>query len=126
MKIAIPSKDNFVDDHFGHCQYYTVFTLDRDKNIEAKAILASPAGCGCKTDIASILAEMGVSVLLAGNMGEGAINKLTGAGLEVFRGYSGPVEEVLESYLNGNLGTDTVCQATHDHSEDGHTCNHLN
>lgn len=125
MKIAIPSKDNFVDDHFGHCQYYTVFTLGRDKNIEAKAILASPAGCGCKTDIAAILAEMGVTVLLAGNMGEGAINKLAGEGLEVFRGYKGPVEEVLESYLNGNLGTDTVCQADHEHGAgESHSCNH--
>ena len=124
MKIAIPSKDNFVDDHFGHCQYYTIFTLNADKKVESKAILASPEGCGCKSDIASILSNMGVTVLLAGNMGEGAINKLAGAGLEVYRGYRGEVETVLEAYLNGDHGTDTVCQATHDHGDGSHSCNH--
>jgi len=26
--IAIPTRDGMVDDHFGHCAYYTVVTLD--------------------------------------------------------------------------------------------------
>ena len=25
--IAIPTRDSMVDDHFGHCAYYTVVTL---------------------------------------------------------------------------------------------------
>jgi predicted Fe-Mo cluster-binding NifX family protein len=124
MKIAIPSKDNFVDDHFGHCQYYTIFTLKEDNSIDSKAILPSPEGCGCKTNIAAILADMGVTVLLAGNMGEGAVSKLAEAGLFVYRGYTGQVEKVLESYLKGDLGTDIICQSAHNHSNDSHTCSH--
>lgn len=33
MKIAVPTRENVVDDHFGHCAYYTLFTVDDDKNI---------------------------------------------------------------------------------------------
>ena len=122
MKIAIPTNDNIVDEHFGHCQYYTIFTLDNDNSVTRKEILPSPAGCGCKSDIASILAKMDVSIMLAGNMGEGAINKLSAAGLKIFRGYNGSVESVLKSFLGGDLGTETVCQNNHNHTGEGHSC----
>jgi predicted Fe-Mo cluster-binding NifX family protein len=28
MKIALPSRGNLVDSHFGHCEYFTIFTVD--------------------------------------------------------------------------------------------------
>ena len=40
-------------------------------------MIPSPQGCGCKSDIAGVLENMGVSVMLAGNMGQGALNVLT-------------------------------------------------
>ena len=27
MKIAVPTRDGRVDDHFGHCSYYTIFDV---------------------------------------------------------------------------------------------------
>ena len=48
--IAIPTRDGIVDDHFGHCAYYT-------------------EGCVCKSNIASGMQEMGITLMLAGNMG---------------------------------------------------------
>ena len=27
MKIAVPTRDGRVDDHFGHCAYYTIFNI---------------------------------------------------------------------------------------------------
>lgn len=122
MKIAIPTNGNVVDGHFGHCQFYTIYTLNSDNSVEKKEILPSPAGCGCKSDIASILSQMGVSVLLAGNMGEGAVNKLSSAGLKTYRGYSGPIDNVVESYINGDLGNESLCNHNHDHGDNGHTC----
>ena len=32
-KIAIPTREGMVDDHFGHCAYYTVVTLDEQNQI---------------------------------------------------------------------------------------------
>jgi predicted Fe-Mo cluster-binding NifX family protein len=125
-KIAIPTNENAVDSHFGHCQYYTIFTLANDDSIESRELLPSPAGCGCKSEIAGILANMGVTTMLAGNMGEGALIKLNGAGLDVHRGFSGDVDSALNAYLSGFKGDERMCEAhkNHNHGGDGHTCNH--
>ena len=71
MKIAIPTREGRVDDHFGHCDHYTIFTIEEGA-IVATSTLPAPQGCGCKSGIAGVLAEMGVEVMLAGNMGQGA------------------------------------------------------
>ena len=92
MKIAIPTRNQSVDDHFGHCEYYTIFTISEDKQIADRETQASPEGCGCKSNIAGVLEEKGVSLLLAGNMGEGAKNVLEAHHIQVIRGCSGLVE----------------------------------
>ena len=33
MKIALPSCQNQVDEHFGHCEYFTVFTVNENNEI---------------------------------------------------------------------------------------------
>ena len=74
IKIAVPTRENSVDDHFGHCAYYTIFSIE-DQEIKASTTLPSPQGCGCKSNIAATLQEMGVGLMLAGNMGDGAKKK---------------------------------------------------
>jgi predicted Fe-Mo cluster-binding NifX family protein len=102
MKIALPSRDNLIDDHFGHCEYFTVFTIDENtKDIISEEIIASPAGCGCKSNIAKILSDMGVSIMLAGNMGGGAVGVLKNSGIEVIRGCSGDLKTVAIKWLEG-------------------------
>ena len=104
MKIALPSRQNLVDNHFGHCEYYTIFNIDENsKEILAQETLASPTGCGCKSNIAQTLSEIGVKVMLAGNMGDGAVNVLSNAGIEVVRGCSGDVKEVALKWLEGSV-----------------------
>ena len=35
MKIAIPvNKDNAIDEHFGHCESYNVYSINDKKEIE--------------------------------------------------------------------------------------------
>ncbi len=120
MKIALPSRQNKIDSHFGHCEYYTVYTVDKDKKqILSEEIINSPAGCGCKSNIAQVLSEEGVKVMLAGNMGDGAVNVLHSAGIEVLRGCSGDVKSVAMSWLEGNLNDSG--ESCHEH---GHDCSH--
>ncbi len=102
MKIALPSRQNVIDSHFGHCEYFTVFTIDDNKIINQDTI-SSPAGCGCKSNIAQTLSEMGVKVMLAGNMGDGAVRVLNNSGIEVVRGCSGDVKTVALKWLDGSL-----------------------
>ncbi len=115
MKIALPSYQNQVDEHFGHCEYFTVFTIDDKNKILSQETITPPAGCGCKSDIASILAQMGVKYMLAGNMGQGAVNVLGNNGIKVLRGCSGNVKEVAESWLAGNLHDSGLACAQHEH-----------
>ena len=103
MKIAVPSRDNNVDGHFGHCEYYTIFSVDENKSILDSEVMQSPQGCGCKSNIAGILQQKGVTLLLAGNMGEGALNKLNAFGIDVIRGCSGDVKATVESFLSGEI-----------------------
>ena len=56
-KIAIPTREDMVDDNFGHCAYYTVVTLDDENQVQEKERLDSPEGCGCKSNIASVMQE---------------------------------------------------------------------
>ena len=42
MKVAIPTRNNVVDDHFGHCEYYTIFTISEDKLIVRKDVDVNP------------------------------------------------------------------------------------
>jgi predicted Fe-Mo cluster-binding NifX family protein len=121
MKIALPTRQNLIDEHFGHCEYFTVFTISNNKEIVNHEIIESPAGCGCKSNIASTLAEIGVKFMLAGNMGDGAVNVLNNSGIDVLRGCSGDVKAVATQWLNGTL--DDSGESCHAH-EHGHECTH--
>lgn len=126
MKLAVPTRDNQVDDHFGNCEFYTVFTVDADNKIEKVEHLPSPQGCGCKSNIASILKEQGVSVMLAGSMGEGAFRVLNHNNIDVYRGCSGEVRLLVEAFLQGKIddsGEGCKSHEGHDHEQE-HTCNH--
>lgn len=127
MKVAVPTRGNVVDGHFGHCENYTIFTLDEEKKIKGSESLPSPQGCGCKSDIASVLRQMGVSVMLAGNMGGGAYNVLNYNGITVYRGCSGDVKKVVEDFAGGKITDSNVgCESHEHHHREGHggSCKH--
>jgi len=103
MKIAVPAtSDNQVDGHFGHCEHFNIITVNNNK-IDGVEVLQSAQECGCKSNIASVLAEKGVTLMLAGGIGGGAINVLNSAGVEVVRGCSGDINEVVNEFLKGNI-----------------------
>ncbi|AYD40110.1 dinitrogenase iron-molybdenum cofactor biosynthesis protein [Clostridium fermenticellae] len=116
MKIALPSHGNQIDDHFGHCEYFTVFTVNMDtKQITNREIVPSPEGCGCKSNIASVLKDMGVTLMLAGNMGEGAVKVLKNSEIDVLRGCSGDVKDTAIKWINGSLVDSGDCCHEHEH-----------
>ena len=121
-KIAIPvGENNQIDDHFGHCKYYNIYTLsDDNKTLDIKT-LPSEEGCGCKSNIASVLSEEGVQVMLAGGIGAGAINVLNKWNIDVIRGCSGDVDNLIDAYVSGLVkDSGETCAA---HGAD-HECSH--
>jgi len=121
IRIAVPvTNAGQIDNHFGHCESYNVFTISGDKVIVVEDI-KSPQGCGCKSNIAQVLTGQGVSVMLAGAIGNGAVNVLNAAGINVVRGCSGNASTNVNQYIAGSIiDSGEVC---HQH-EDGHDCNH--
>jgi len=125
MKIAVPTKEgNQIDNHFGHCEFYTIFLISEKNEIIAETILNSPQGCGCKSNIAAELAQMDVKIMLAGGIGEGAINKLNASGIQVVRNCKGDVHNLVEEYLKGNIEDGGASCAAHGHEEGEHVCSH--
>jgi|WetSurMetagenome_2_1015567.scaffolds.fasta_scaffold02766_12 predicted Fe-Mo cluster-binding NifX family protein len=144
MKIAVPvTKENEIEGHFGHCESYSVFTITDNKEISGHRSVDSSQGCGCKSDIGSILASDGVTLMLAAGIGEGATRVLNNNGIEVIRGWSGNAMEVVKLYLAGMVeDRGSSCykhrphqehegehkhKANHEHGcnhDDGHQCNH--
>ena len=122
MKIAVPiTKENQIDGHFGHCESYGVFTISEKNEISGIKNVGSPEGCGCKSDIASVLAADGVTVMLAGGIGGGAINVLNSSGIDVIRGCSGDATEVVKRYLSGSVeDSGSSCHQHEIHHQDGH------
>ncbi len=58
MKIAVPvTNENQIDGHFGHCESYSVFSIN-DKKISDIKKVQSPQGCSCKSDIDQYLQQM--------------------------------------------------------------------
>lgn len=119
-KIVLPAREGRIDDHFGHCEYYVIYTVGEDGSITEREEMASPQGCGCKSGVAAEFQKKGVTVMLAGNMGAGALNKLTGHGIQVIRGCSGKLEDVLSDYLAGRLKDSG--EDCHHHDSEGHSC----
>lgn len=104
MKIAVPIIDNeHIDEHFGRCESYLLFTISDTNEIIAEENLPSEQGCGCKSNIANVLVQKGVSVMLAGNIGSGAINVLNRAGIRVIRGCKEKPREAVKRYVNGEI-----------------------
>lgn len=62
--------------------------------------------------------------MLAGNMGNGALHILKNHGIDVYRGCSGDVDQLVESFLQGEIGDSG--EGCHYHEEQGedHVCNH--
>ncbi len=126
-KIAAPvTKENQIDEHFGHCEFYKIFTLSNDNQITNSEVVKSE-GCGCKTNIDGWLKSRGVTTMLAGGIGAGAINVLNAIGIEVVRGCSGNADEVVNQYLAGLIiDSGESCKEHEEHHKDGqtHECKH--
>jgi len=120
MKIAVPTKENNqIDAHFGHCEFYTIYNVSEQNKVISKERMDSPQGCGCKSNIAEVFKSEGIKIMLAGGIGDGAINKLNAHGVSVVRNCQGDVTQIIEKYLAGEVKDGGSNCAAHEH-----TCSH--
>lgn len=107
--IAVPSEhpgglEAALGAHFGHCELYTLVTLN-DGEIDAVEVIPNVPHeqGGCMAPV-SHLARNRVRVLLAGGMGMRPLMGFQQMGIEVFHsGESRTVGEAVEAYRAGRL-----------------------
>jgi len=108
MKIAVSaagqSLDAQVDPRFGRCQNFVIVDTDT-MEFEALANDSAAAAGGAGIATAQMIAGKGVEVVLTGNCGPNAFGVLNSAGIKVFTGAAGTVQEAIESYKAGKLQT---------------------
>ncbi len=120
MKIAIPTVGDQIDQHFGHCEKYSIFTIE-DAKVIAEDTIESSVSCGCKSGIASTLAQNGIKILIAGGIGDGAVKVLASNGIQTIKGATGTARQAVELYLKDELvDNGELC---HSHGAD-HECSH--
>lgn len=83
LVVAIPTTENMLDEHFGHCKLFTFYTIENGIIVQTKTIDAPPHVPG---KLPHWLAEKGVTDVIAGGMGQGAINIFNSLNINVFVG----------------------------------------
>jgi predicted Fe-Mo cluster-binding NifX family protein len=105
MKIAIPVANGKLSVHFGHCAHFALIDIDAaDKKIlQRQDIEAPPHAPGL---LPPWLAERGVTVIIAGGMGQRAQGMFSEHGIEVLVGAppESP-EHLVAGFLAGTLQT---------------------
>lgn len=109
VKIAIPSDqpgglEAKVSGHFGHCDLYTIVEMDKDgiKSVATLPNLPHQVG-GCLAPV-QLLADQGVTKLLAGGMGMRPLMGFNQAGIEVYLAHGQlSVGSSVKSFCSGQL-----------------------
>jgi ATP-binding protein involved in chromosome partitioning len=117
MIIAIPLTAGRVASHFGHCDQFALIEADAQAKriLTQKLVVPPPHEPGL---LPRWLHELGVQVVIAGGMGQRALNLFAQNEIGVHAGAPGETpENVAQAFLNGTLGGGTpTCGHDHDHS----------
>ena len=108
MKIAVTYENKNVFQHFGHTEYFKIYTVENQKVTSSEVISTKGSGHGA---LAGFLKDNGVNELICGGIGAGAKTALTEAEIKLFGGVIGDTDEIIDNYLNGilNYNPDTLC-----------------
>ena len=114
MKIGIPTENDKLCSHFGHCEYFTVFTVENNEITFTEKVQTPTHTPGAYP---KLLADNGVQVVLAGGMGQKAQDIFAANNIKTFVGIEGGnVEDLVKDYLAGKIvSTGEFCNHTHDH-----------
>lgn len=102
-KFAIPTLNNQLTAHFGHCEKFAIVDVDDSKVVNEEMLTPPVHQPGVYP---KFLADQGVHVIIAGGMGQKAQDLFAQNNIEVHMGVqSGSPKELVEQYMNNELQT---------------------
>lgn len=121
--IAIPIENGVLCAHFGHCEQFAIVEVENDAIINIRALTPPEHVPGLYP---RWVAEFGVTDVIAGGMGQKAIDLFNQQNINVFAG--APVKnpsELVSDFLAGTLSLQAnYCDHDSHQHESGHGCRH--
>ena len=105
MKIAIPVTEGKLCLHFGHCEQFLLFDVEKSSKTitSTTSVTPPPHEPGV---LPGWIAEKGVKLVIAGGMGARAVSLFKEQGVDVITGApAGDPKTVVQTYLDGQLIT---------------------
>jgi len=101
-KIAVPvDESGILDAHFGHCRYFDLLTIENGEFVAVDRLTPPPHEPGV---LPKWLAEQGATDVLAGGMGQRAIEIFNHHGVNVFVGSPKlTAKELVEGFLKETI-----------------------
>ena len=107
-----------VSGHFGHTPYFVVAELAEGLIVSSRLVTSPGHGQGCS--MPAFVESLGVSAVIVGGIGAGAVNGLRARGIEVAAGATGNAATALSAFASGTLPKgEPGCGGRRDH---GHSC----
>ncbi|MCI8663295.1 MAG: DUF134 domain-containing protein [Hungatella sp.] len=119
MKIAVTYENGNVFPHFGHTEQFKIYEIEDNKVAGAQVVSTEGKGHGA---LAWLLSALKVDVLICGGIGGGAQMALAEAGIRLYGGVSGSVDQAVERFLAGSLAFDPHVHCDHHGHGEGHSC----
>ena len=112
--VAVESNNGLeaeISGHFGRCPYYAILEVQEGKVKEPVRVIANPyfSSHGEPGQIPSFLKEQEIEVIIAGGMGPRAVGFFNQYGIKAVTRASGKVEEIIDSFLKGELESSEPC-----------------
>jgi len=107
MRLAVSAKGDTissdVDQRFGRCKFFLVYDTETgETEVHSNEVnLNAEQGAGIQS--ASNAAKFGVEVVLTGHVGPNSFRTLSVAGIRVYTGLNGTVEQAIKQFTAGEL-----------------------
>lgn len=119
MKLAIPYDNGQVFQHFGKTEAFKIYDIVDGKVGPSMVMSTNGQGHGA---LAGLLRGLGISAVICGGIGPGAIEALQSLDITPIPGITGDVDQAAQDFVDGKLVPNTEALCNHHHHDDGHSC----
>lgn len=95
--------DSQVDQRFGRCAFFVLVNVESGELVKSIENTNAASAGGAGPQSVQILSEHGVNAVALGNVGPNAVTALKAAGMEIYTGIEGTVQETLKKFKEGKL-----------------------
>lgn len=121
MRIAVTYDNGNIFQHFGQTEQFKIYDIEDGEVTLTNTIDTGEHSHGA---LADLLKKINVSTLICGGIGRGAKQALADAGINLYCGATGNVDQAIEDYISGNLEYNPDSDCNHHQYNNGNCGQH--